>query len=394
MATEQSSRESSAAQEAREAAARLTRRNLVLRAGGGALALGVMPTLLAACGGGGSTSTSTQIGGALDFLGWEGNDFHKQNAAFIKQHGLTINAKAMASTDDPISSIKGGRAAGLDIVGGSSPSVPSYVSAGIIKPFDESKVPNAKNVLPELKNAGGLVVDGTRYGLPLDLFIGGISRNEKAFPKPFTAWEEILDPALKGKVGFWRDANYMMYLAVSRFNFTPAKVPKDSLDEVSNFISQVLGQMKGLAASPGDMITQLVSGEIQAVCPGYAWNDIFVAASKGPPVKTDIDLHPVTHLLADTYNIATTNDNEDTVYAYFNSLLVPKMNAQCTADVGAGSSVKGGGNLQPAAVRAAYPYADLAQVVAKNQWALDPPDESDQYITKSEWAAKFQELTA
>jgi spermidine/putrescine-binding protein len=366
----------------------------MLRAGAGTLAFSTMPSLLAACGGGDGETTATEVGGAIDFLGWEGNEFRKQNAAFVKKHDLTINAKAMANTDDPIASVRGGRAQSLDVVGGSSPSVPSYVGADILQPFDESKVPNAKNILPALKDAGGLVVDGTRYGLPLDWFIAGMTRNEKAFPQPFTSWEEVLDPALKGKVGFWRDANYMMYLAVSRFNLTPAQVPKDMLGEVSDFIGQVLGQMKGLAASPGDMISQLTSGEIEIVCPGYAWNDIFVAASKGPPVKTDIDIQPVTHLLVDTYAIPNTTDNPDTVYAYFNSLLEPQMNATCTGDIGAGAAVEGADRLQDPAVRAAYPYADLSRIVAKNQWALDPPGESDQYITKSEWAAKFQELTA
>ena len=93
---------------------RLSRRLLLQRGGAAALGLGLMPTLLAACGGDdGGDAAAPQASGPLDFLSWEGYDMPVKSVdKWKKDNGVEIRATYIGNHDDIQAKIaSGGRRA-------------------------------------------------------------------------------------------------------------------------------------------------------------------------------------------------------------------------------------------------------------------------------------------
>ena len=133
---------------------RATRRRFLQRAGvlgAGALAL---PGLLAGCGDdeeGGSAATAEKTAGPaevpaasgrLDYLSWEGYDIPDAMKAWRKANNIEIKTNYIANHDDIQAKIKaGGSAGGFDIITYYQGYKPLYAQLEILKPIDESKLP-------------------------------------------------------------------------------------------------------------------------------------------------------------------------------------------------------------------------------------------------------------
>ena len=69
--------------------ARMSRSTLLRRGGAAAIGLGLMPTLLAACGGGDEEGTAPQASGTIDYLSWTGYDIPDPMKAWKKANSVT-----------------------------------------------------------------------------------------------------------------------------------------------------------------------------------------------------------------------------------------------------------------------------------------------------------------
>lgn len=374
----------------------LTRRNFLMRVGAvGALA--VTPGLLAACGGDSSSSTDqteAAVSGTLSYFGWESEDFAEQAKAFTKRNGITVQTQSMDTITDPIGKLLGGGGADIDILGVTQAAVPAYTEAGILQPIDKSKVPNLANVFPPLLDADGVSVDGELYLIPTYWAPFGLSRNTETVPQPFKSFRDVLDPALKGRVGGFADPYQYYYGICAMLSLAPGKLEKGSMPEAKELLEQVLAQSKNLAPSFGDTITQLVSGEIDVAFPGFINYDAYVAEANGPEVVTDFELKEGSFGFVDGIAIPVDADNVETAYAYANELLDPKVNAAIGDFTASGVTIEDAVELQDPSISGRLPYATLNQFLPTVKWEYNPPAESDTYVTSPEWIEMFTSVTA
>ena len=141
------------------------------------------------------------------------------------------------------------------------------------------------------------------------------------------------------------------------------------------------------------MTTKLVAGEIVACYQGWAAMDSFAAAEGVTTIKTNLP-EEGSFTFADMFAIPTGSDNVDTAHAWMNMLLDPVVNAQNAEYLVGAVTVDAAVDLLNEETKALYPYDDIAGYLELAPLYNNPPVESDEFVTQTEWTDAWQEIKA
>jgi spermidine/putrescine transport system substrate-binding protein len=235
----------------------MSRRSLFRHAGAGAGAAG-LSALLAACGvpgegagaGGGDGGTSTEPtsvfegepAGKLVFANWplyidqekrEGKVIHPSLDLFTKQTGIEVVYKEVINENASFfgtiqPSLQAGQDTGYDlIVISNGLTLSKLIQLDYLIPLDHSKLPNfAKYAADKYKNES--FDPGNEFTIPWQSFITGIGYNPELTGREITSFQDLLDPAFKGKVGMFGDNQDLPNLALLGIGVKPEEsTPED-----------------------------------------------------------------------------------------------------------------------------------------------------------------------
>jgi spermidine/putrescine transport system substrate-binding protein len=267
----------------------LGRRDFMRRAAFGVGALAVGPSLIAACGDdddGGDGSGSGGGGSALVHSNWPAYIDEESVDLFRRESGIELrynedlndNTEFFAKVQPDLSA---GRNPGADIV------TPSYwlaarmISLGWVEevPFDD--IPNADNLVADLRNPAW-DPDG-RYSLPWQSGLSGIAYNVAATGRELGSFDDLFDPAFRGKIGMlteMRDTVGLALLAdgkdVTTITFDDAGPAFDRIEQ-----AKVDGQIRQFTGN--DYMDDLAAGNFVA-CIGWS-GDIAQLALDNPDLR-------------------------------------------------------------------------------------------------------------
>jgi len=387
---------------------RATRRRFLQRAGAlgvGALAL---PGLLAGCGDddeSATTGTAETTGGPaevpaasgrLDYLSWEGYDIPDALKAWKTANKIEVKTNYIANHDDIQAKIKAaGSAGGFDITTYYQGYKPLYAQLKILKPIDESKLPNLGN-LDEFwgKDLGNFWVDpdGTRTGVPWTWTALGISYDEAKIEAPASNYD-LLDAKFKGKVAVVDDPTGAWAMGTHILGMKPDEVRKADLAKVNDFLSQIIAQSSGVSPSFGDVTTKLTSGDAVVAFQGWSAVNKFAADAGTKTIKWTLPKEGG-FTACDCWAIASTADNDDAVYSWMNETLKPDVHAAAADYVVGGVTVGDAFPLVSKGVQKLYPRDQQEEVLAQAPLYNNPPVESDEFVTFEEVLKNWQELKA
>lgn len=142
--------------------------------------------------------------GEVKVFAWAGYFSDKMLADFEKKTGIKATRIEFGSNEEQMNTVKANQGKGFDLIMPTIDRVPQYVSEGLLKPLDESKI-NFGNVIDgNLRGSdeGGGKVDGKRYVAPTDWGTEALTYDmEKAPLKYGTAsYGDMWNPDYKGKV--------------------------------------------------------------------------------------------------------------------------------------------------------------------------------------------------
>jgi len=88
---------------------------------------------------------------------------------------------------------------GYDVVVPSATFLARQIGAGVLQPLDKTKLPNAKNLWPEISAKLQRYDAGNQYAVDYMWYTTGIAYNvakikERIGDKPITSWEQVLRP--------------------------------------------------------------------------------------------------------------------------------------------------------------------------------------------------------
>jgi spermidine/putrescine transport system substrate-binding protein len=260
---------------------RISRRTFLRRTGRGGLALGAMmtlPSLLAACGIGGSNKKT------LEWANWPLYIDIDENAApdptkypslnaFIKQSGINVHyVEAINDNEEFYGTIQPDLAAGnptdWDVISPTSWMVKRMADLGYLEEIDHSKLPNWTANCADY--AKGLWFDpDNKYSVWWQGGITGIGYDPNLTGREITKFDDLLDPAFKGRVGGFSDMRDMMTLTLATLGINPttatvadAQKAKDKL-----LTAAKAGQFRGFYGN--EYYDSLAAGDLVA---SVAWS--------------------------------------------------------------------------------------------------------------------------
>ncbi|MCO6055559.1 extracellular solute-binding protein [Pseudomonas sp. MOB-449] len=334
------------------------------------------------------------VGGELKILAWEGFTLEKELKGWRETSGVKVNAGIMSTQDDVHSRFVGGNPLPLDLAEYNQGYSELYGNdLKIMLPLDESKIPNYRqdSILEGFYRGDKWYWDGKLYGVPWIWGLNSLVYNPKQVPQ-IASYKDLLSPAFKGKLAFGDDtlATWPMIARVAGFGDKFPNLTAEELDAAFEAMNPYRDQCRVFAASNGDSINLLVSGEISALFCG--WSGIPTETVKqGVLTKYAVPAEGAA-MWCDAWFMPVSATNPDTAHAFINESISPKVQAEVCKSVIGGTVSKAAIDLMDAETRSYFDYTNLAEVLKKSPLQGIPPFSSDKYATFDMWVQKWTDF--
>jgi spermidine/putrescine transport system substrate-binding protein len=276
--------------------------------------------LLAACGVEGTSGdeapqesgfwASQTKAGRLDFANWPyymdtgkvgGKSVHPSLEAFAKEAGIKVNYKEAIEDNDSFlgkinPSLQAGQDPGWDLIvitdGGP---IEKLIRQKFLTELDHSKLPNfAKNAAPAVKNPG--YDPGNKYTLAWQSGLVGLAYNPKLTKREITSWEDLKDPAFKGKITMFEGDTDFPTSVMIMMGVDPTKSTEEDWKRAAEEMKKLKPQIRELVDNSGmadglssgnAWVAQAYSGDIYQLNIGGSPEIKFVIPEEGATYWTD-----------------------------------------------------------------------------------------------------------
>jgi spermidine/putrescine transport system substrate-binding protein len=260
--------------------------------------------LLAACGVEGSSEqeapqapgfwASQTKAGTLDFANWPlymdtekvgGKTVYPSLQAFTKETGIKVNYKEVIQENDAFlgrlnPSLKAGQDPGWDLIvitnGGP---IEKLIRQGFLTELDHSKLPNfQQNAGPSFKNPS--YDPGNKYTLAWQSGLTGLAYNPKLTKREITSFNDLFDPAFKGKITMFGDDTDFPTLTMIGLGIDPATSKEEDWRRAADKMKELKPQLREFIDN---------AGEAEVLSSGNAWismaysGDIYQLNNSGSP---------------------------------------------------------------------------------------------------------------
>jgi putrescine transport system substrate-binding protein len=343
--------------------------------------LGTLLTL-SACGdhknasGSAPGTAGTDAGKVLNLYIW--SDYLAANTLsdFEKQSGIKVHV-AYFDTNETLETKLLAGSSGYDIVVPTASYFERQIRAGVYLPLDKSKLPNLKNMDPQLMSKVALHDPDNAHGIIYTWGTNGIGYNEKMIKAlmpdaPLDSWRLVFDPAVASKVAkcgisVLDSPAEMMRAVYNYLGKDPNSQSADDLALADAVLSKIRPYIRNINSS--EYIEALANGDL-CIAVGYN-GDVMQARDRAREANKGIDIKYVVPkegsiLWFDMLAIPKDAPDPDSAYAFMNYIMTP----QVIADI---SNFKryANGNV------ASQP---LVQAAVKDDPGIYPPPEQRQKL--------------
>jgi spermidine/putrescine transport system substrate-binding protein len=257
---------------------RVSRREFVRRAGVAGVACSGVAAFLAACGGVEGTQQSTEGEPVsvrhpkvpireLEFSNWPLYVDKDVLTSFEKRYGADVKYVEEINENQEFfgkvrQQLQRNQAIGRDLVVLTDYMAARWVRNGYLTPIDKKNVPNAKNLVPGLRNPK--FDPGRQYTLPWQSGMTAIGYNPKKTGGRLTSVNDLFDPRFKGRVTMLADPHDSAGLVLLSLGI---KTEDATIDDVLKAIDKIdeenrKGQIRRFTGN--DYTTDLAKGNVWA----------------------------------------------------------------------------------------------------------------------------------
>jgi putrescine transport system substrate-binding protein len=295
---------------------------------------------------------------------------------FEKQTGIKVHV-AYFDTNETLETKLLAGSSGYDIVVPTASYFERQIKAGVYLSLDNSRLPNLKNMDPQLMSRVALHDPGNAHGIIYMWGTNGIGYNEKMIKElmpnaPLDSWRMVFDPAVASKVAKCGisvlDSPAEMLRAVySYLGKDPNSQSPDDLAQAETVLTKIRPYIRNINSS--EYIEALANGDL---CLAVGYNgDVMQArdrareANKGIEIKYFVPKEG-SILWFDMLAIPKDAPDPDSAYAFMNYIMIP----QVIADI---SNFKRFANANAAS-------QPLVQASVKDDPGIYPPPEQRQKL--------------
>ena len=251
-----------------------------------------------------------------DYAGFDNPAFHPK---YIEKHSASPTYSFFGDEEEALQKILSGYKVDMSQI--CAGSLPKWFDAGILEPWDTSKIPEYANIDANLTGTkiGG---EGEVYFIPTYFGATAIAYNTDEVPAGDVASLDVFKNAkyaqritIPDNVD---DAYALAYLATGVTNWTEAT--EEQFEAATAWLREIHPNVRTYWTDPAELAQLLATGEILV---SWAWNEtIPTTAEQGLPIAYQREAKEGSSVWMCGYvNLKDAPGNEDKVYDYLNALL-------------------------------------------------------------------------
>jgi spermidine/putrescine transport system substrate-binding protein len=243
-----------------------TRRNMLAS---GALALGLATPSFAA-------------DPELIVFDWAGFEVQALIEGYVAKHGQMPTYTFFGDDDEAFQKVASGFKA--DVVHPCSQKVGKYRDAGLIEPWDVSRIPEWANIAPRFKDSTTFVDGETVWYIPTDYAYTAIAWNTKEVPEADVASLAVFhNPKYQGRISLPDNTDDVWALALLATGVSDwSNVTEEQFQAAAAWLRTAHQNVRAYWSDPSELSQLMATGEVLV---GWSWNDsIALMRSEGFPV--------------------------------------------------------------------------------------------------------------
>ncbi len=284
---------------------------------------------------GAAAAGGTGKAGVLNLYIWSDYLAADTLSNFEKQTGIKVHVAYFDANETLETKLLAG-SSGYDVVVPTASYFERQIKAGVYLTLDKSKLPNLKNMDPQLMSKVALHDPGNAHGIIYMWGTNGIGYNEKMVrallpDAPLDSWRLVFDPAVASKVAkcgisVLDSPAEMMRAVYSYLGKDPNSQNADDLVQADAVLTKIRPYIRNINSS--EYIEALANGDL-CIAVGYN-GDVMQArdrareANKGVEVKYFVPKEG-SILWFDMLAIPKDAPNPESAYAYLNYIMDPKV---------------------------------------------------------------------
>ena len=273
----------------------------------------------------------------LLILDWSGYEEDPYWAAYAEKYGDMPTYSFFGDEEEAFQKLRSGFRA--DVAHPCPQSVEKWIAAGLIEPWDISRIPSYANVAEIYRTDPVFVQDGKVYFIPADMGATAIAYNTDALSAEDVSTLQIFtDPVLEGRISLpdvVDDAYALAYLATGLSDWT--KATEEDFQKASAWLRQVHPLVRTYWTDGAELAQLMGTGEVLL---GWTWNETPVQLQQeGKPIAFEREPVEGSSMWFCGYvNIKDGPGSEDKANDFMESFLQPPVADYMVSEWGYGHS--------------------------------------------------------
>lgn len=239
---------------------------------------------------------------------------------FTKETGIKVNYETYASNEEMLSKLLAGSTK-YDLIQPSEYTIEALVKQNKLEPIDWAKVPNFKNINPELKK---LPHDPEqKFSVPWLTGTVGIVVNTDKVKDPIKSYKDVFQAKYKGRIVALNDNRELVAWALTAQGLPVNEVTPENLDKIKPLLSEWIKLVKVFDSDSPK--TALLNGDVDL---GVIWSgEAAILYAKDKKFQYILPAEGV-HMYIDSLAIPAGAPNKEGAMMFMNYILRPEVSRQ------------------------------------------------------------------
>lgn len=247
---------------------------------------------------------------------------------FTEETGIEVIYTTYDSNETMYAKLKLVKESGYDVVFPSTYFVARMSREGLLQPIDHSKLPNYKDLDPELLNKP--YDKGNTYSIPYMWGSTGIGYNSAVIPDgEVTSWKDLWNPKYKGQILLQDDMREVFHMALKIKGYSSNTTNAKEIEEAYLLLKDLMPNV--LLFNSDSPRLPYLAGEVNI---GMIWNgEAYMAEEENPAIRYVYPKEGV-NLWVDSFVIPKSARNADNAHKFINFMLKPEIAKICVEENG------------------------------------------------------------